>query len=257
MIRTDRRGAVAIVIIDRPERRNALDADHDAALAAAILAAAADPAVRAIVLAAEGSTFCSGADLRDRLPAYQERVTSGESPEWSFGGITGSERISVPIIAAINGPAIAGGLELALACDIRICAPEATFVMAEVRWGITPGAGGTQRLPRIIGSGAALDLLLTARPMSADEAYHVGLVSRVVPAENLLDEAISIAVAIADNAPLAVSAVRVAVTDGAALSIPEALGLERDLFLDTMRTADAREGSKAFAEKRTPIYEGV
>jgi enoyl-CoA hydratase/carnithine racemase len=257
VIRTESRGAVAIVTIDRPERRNALDSDHDAALAVAIREASADPTVRAIVLTATGQTFCSGADLRDRLPAYQQRVASGESLDWSFGGITGPETVSVPMVAAINGPAIAGGLELALACDIRICAPEATFVMAEVRWGITPGAGGTQRLPRIIGPGAALDLLLTARAMPADEARDVGLVSRVVAAADLLSEAVAIALAIAENAPLAVAAVRTAVAEGADLSLAEALGMEHELFLRTMRTADAREGSTAFAEKRTPTYEGA
>lgn len=256
MIRSEQHGAVAVVTIDRPERRNALDDEHDSALEETLRQAAVAPAVRVIVLTGTRTAFCSGADLRDRLPTYREKVLAGKEPQWSFGGITGVAPIGVPVVAAINGYAIAGGLELALACDIRICVPEASFAMAETRWAITPGAGGTQRLPRIIGVSAALDLLLTARSMGAEEALRCGLVSRIVEAPALLDEAIATATAIAENGPLAVAAVRRVVAAGADLGLAEALDLERHAFLSAMRTVDAREGSTAFVEKRRPDYRG-
>jgi enoyl-CoA hydratase/carnithine racemase len=256
MIGRRRIGATEVITIDRPERRNALDDEHNRALTEAIRQAGADTAVRVIVLTGTGSSFCSGADLRDVLPQYQAAVESGASPEWQFGGITGASRSPVPIIAAVNGHAIAGGMELALASDLRICTPEASFAMAETRWAIIPGAGGTQRLPRLIGEGAALDMLMTARAIDGNEALRLGLVSRVVAAEELVDEALRIAELVAANGPLAVAAVRRLVAAGADASLPEALAAERTAFLETMRSQDAREGATAFSERRTPTYRG-
>lgn len=256
MILTDIHDGIATITIDRQDRRNALDAQHNRDLGHAIRSAESDNAVRAIVLTGSGSAFCSGADLRDFLPDYHRRVMAGEEPEWSFGSITGTAPASVPIIAAINGHAIAGGLELALACDVRICTPDASFAMAEVKWGITPGAGGTVRLPQLVGVGMALDMLLTARTVEAEEALAHGLVSRIVDRDELLEHAFHIARSIASNGPLAVAAVRGLIDAGAHLSTPDRLQRERDAFFHTLRTADAGEGSAAFAEKRTPIYKG-
>lgn len=256
MIRVERHGAVAEIVIDYPERRNALNDEQEIELSSRIREQCADSEVRALVVTGTGSSFCSGADLRTRLPQFQVRVAAGEAPPWTFGGITGSKRPEKPIIAAVNGYAIGGGMELALASDIRICSSTATFAMAEVKWGVTPGAGGTQRLARVVGYGAALDLLLTARSVSADEALRIGLVTQVVDPADLRTVGLDIATVVANNGPLAVASVRASVDEGWGRSVHDALAIERDAFIATLRSADAREGSTAFAEKRQPIFTG-
>jgi enoyl-CoA hydratase/carnithine racemase len=249
----ERSDAVLIVTINRPQQRNALDDYHNEQLAAALMTH--HEGIRAIVLTGAGpAAFCSGADLKTRLPGFQRSVAGGATPTWSFGGITGDRMSPVPIIAAVNGHAIAGGLELALACDLRICTPDASFAMTEVRWGITPGAGGTQRLPQVVARGLAVEMLLGAETINAVDAHRSGLVNRVVDQEVLVSSAISIAESIARNAPLAVRAVREALhAQSATMSN---LHAESELFYATMRTRDAHEGSTAFAERRPPSYTG-
>jgi enoyl-CoA hydratase/carnithine racemase len=255
-IRYEVSAAVAIITIDRPEVMNALDPAHNEALTDAFERYERDDAVRAAVLTGVGNdAFSAGADLRKLIPPFHDAVRSGESPPWVLGGIT--DRITgKPTIAAVNGHALAGGLELALACDIRIASVNATFGLAETKWGLIPGAGGTQRLPRAIPLAPAMEMILTGEPIDAEQALRWGLVSRVLPSDLLLPEAIALASMVAARGPLAVRAARAAVVEGLGSGLAEGLELERKFFLAVMRTDDAAEGARAFAEKRLPRFEG-
>lgn len=187
-VHTDHEGPVAVVTIDRPERRNAVDRATAAALSAAVAAAEADDEVAAIVLTGAGGTFCSGADLHALASGSANRLRpSAEGP-------MGPSRTATtkPTIAAVEGHAVAGGLELALWCDLRVVADDAVFGVFCRRWGVPLIDGGTVRLPRIVGQGVALDLILTGRPVEADEALRIGLASRVVPAGSTRERAVDL-----------------------------------------------------------------
>jgi enoyl-CoA hydratase/carnithine racemase len=255
-IRYELSGAVAIITIDRPETMNALDPAHNEALTEAFARYEREDSARAAVLTAAGNTaFSAGADLRKLIPPFRDAVRAGHSPPWVLGGLT--DRINgKPTIAAVNGHALAGGLELALACDIRIASANATFGLAETKWGLIPGAGGTQRLPRAIPLAPAMEMILTGQPIGADQALRWGLVSRVLPSDRLLPEAIALASNVAARGPLAVRAARAAVLEGLGSTLAAGLELERQYFLGVMRTDDAAEGARAFAEKRPPRFEG-
>ncbi len=261
MIRTDVDGAVLTITIDRPDARNALSRVMSADLVAAWVAFRDDPALRVAVITGEGDrAFCAGADLKEVAAFYAgmtpiERRERGEL-EPGLGGITRNLDVGKPVIAAINGHCLAGGLEIALACDLRVAAEHATFGLPEVRRGIIPGAGGTQRLPRLIPEGAALELLLTGDPVDAPTAFRLGLVNRVVPAAELAAVTHELAQRIAANAPLAVQAIRAAVRRGQHLPLDEALRIEQFYAEPVRATADAREGIQAFIEKRPPRFEG-
>ena len=256
-IRYEVSGAVVVITIDRPEAMNALDPQHNADLAAAFARYEQDDSLRAAVLTGAGEkSFSAGADLRTLIPPFRHAVRAGESPPWVMGGITGYAAAAKPKIAAVNGHALAGGLELALACDLRLAAPNATFGLAETKWAIIPGAGGTQRLPRAIPLGPAMEMILTGEPVGADDALRWGLVNRVVPLDELVSAAVAVGQRIAARGPLAVRAARQAVLDGLGLSLADGLAAERNTFLQVMRTEDAVEGATAFAEKRTPVYRG-
>lgn len=247
---------VAVLTIDRPEARNALDPEHQQALGDAVAAFEADDELLVAVLTGAGdTTFSAGADLKRLIPTYRDRVRAGEDPPWNFGGFTATERAK-PLIAAVNGHALAGGLEMALACDIRVCSDNATFGLAETKWAIIPGAGGTVRLPRAVPLGLAMEMILSGEPIDAAEAHRVGLVNRVVPRADLLATALRIARGIADRGPLAVREARERVLDGLGLEHEEAMAREHEAFLRVMRTDDALEGPAAFAEKRPPRYRG-
>lgn len=247
---------VAVLTIDRPEARNALDPEHQQALGDAVAAFEADDELLVAVLTGAGdTTFSAGADLKRLIPTYRDRVRAGEDPPWNFGGFTATERAK-PLIAAVNGHALAGGLEMALACDIRVCSDNATFGLAETKWAIIPGAGGTVRLPRAVPLGLAMEMILSGEPIDAAEAHRVGLVNRVVPRPDLLATALRIARGIADRGPLAVREARERVLDGLGLEHEEAMAREHEAFLRVMRTDDALEGPAAFAEKRPPRYRG-
>lgn len=247
---------VTVVTIDRPEARNALDPEHQQALGEAVAAFEADPAkLVGVLTGAGGTTFSAGADLKRLIPPYRDRVRAGEDVPWNFGGFTAVERAK-PLIAAVNGHALAGGLEMALACDIRLCSPNATFGLAETKWAIIPGAGGTVRLPRAVPPGLAMEMILSGEPIDADEAFRSGLVNRVVAPADLLEAALGLARSIADRGPLAVREARARVLDGLGLAHDEAMAREHEAFLRVMRTDDALEGPAAFAEKRAPRYEG-
>jgi E-phenylitaconyl-CoA hydratase len=260
-IRFDREGAVAILTIDRPEVRNALDLKASDQLVEAWRSFRDDDDLRVAILTGAGDrAFCAGADLRGVAEFYRnlssaERLRRAEN-EPGLGGITRNLVIDKPTVAAINGHCLAGGLELALACDLRIAANRATFGLPEVTRGIMPGAGGTQRLPRLVGPERALDLILTGRRIDASEAERIGLVSRVVALEDLRGEALALASRIAENAPLAVRAAKAAVWRGLGLPLEEGLRLEQLLAEPVRQSEDAREGPRAFLEKRKPDFKG-
>lgn len=254
----EERGAVVVITINRPEARNALDPAHNAELRARFAAFdVADHLSVAVLTGAGEVAFSAGADLKRLIPPFRDRVLAGEEPEWTFGGMTSaSTAVRKPVIAAVNGQCLAGGLELALACDIRIASPHAKFGLTETRWGLIPGAGGTQRLPRTVPLGLAMEMILSGDPIDAERALAVGLVNRIVPTGELLAAAVHLAGTIARRGPLAVRAAKEAVFVGLEGGMIAGFEREARLFLELMRTADAVEGPLAFAEKRPPRFTG-
>lgn len=254
-------GAVLTVTIDRPGARNAISRAMNSELIAAWTSFRDDSNLRVAVLTGAGDqSFCAGADLKEIADYYGsmtpiQRREGGEHQP-GLGGITRNLDVGKPVIAAINGHCLAGGLEIALACDLRLAAEHATFGLPEVRRGIIPGAGGTQRLSRLIPEALALELLLTGDPIDAATAHRLGLVNRVVPATELATAARKLAHRIAANAPLAVQAIRAAVRRGRHLPLDEALRLEQFYAEPVRATADAAEGIAAFIEKRPANFEG-
>ena len=252
-IRFEREGRLAWVTIDRPEAMNALDMAHNEELNRVWAEFRDDQDLWVAILTGAGNkAFSAGADLKTLIPAQGEGVME----DWNFGGITRGFKTFKPIIAAVNGVALAGGLEMVLACDLRVAADHARLGLAEVKWAIIPGAGGTQRLPRAIPLARAMEMILTRDPITADEAYQLGLVNRVVSADSLMAEARSLAETLLARGPLALRAAKQAVLEGASLSFDQGLALELDLFSKVMRTEDAAEGPRAFAEKRSPKFQG-
>lgn len=260
-IRSQVEGAILIVTLDRPASRNALNAEMRESLIEAWRLFRDDHALRVAVLTGAGeSAFCAGADLKEIDDHYRsmtpiERREHGER-EPGLGGLTRNFDPRKPIVAAINGACLAGGLEIALACDIRIAAEHATFGLPEVRRGILPGAGGTQRLPRALPLGLAMEMILTGAPIDAASALRWGLVSRLTPAAALMECALDIASRIAANGPLAIRAARDAVYQGADLPLDQALRLEQFYAEPLRQSKDAQEGVRAFIEKRAPRFSG-
>ncbi len=255
-LRVDIENHIATVVIDRPQAMNAIDPETAEALTNAFARIAGDDAIRAAVLTgAGGRAFSAGADLKKTLDLtnpYAAQVFTGAGDR-SFTAVLDCDK---PLIAAVNGIALGGGLELALACDIRLAAPEARFGLPEVKVGTIPGAGGTQRLPRMIGSSDAMLMLLTGDTIDAAEALRLGLISRVMPAGELLSEAVALARRIAANAPLSVRAVKRLARSGREMHLGDALQLERFVWGMLRDTEDRKEGRRAFAEKRSPHFVG-
>ena len=254
VVLSERRDAVALITLNRPEKRNALNGQLRCAFLGALDAAARDHSVRAVIVTGAGDkAFVAGADIGEfdgRSPVDQYRVMKAPS---IYDAI---ERSAKPVIAAINGYCLAGGLELALACDIRIAAEHAEFALKEVQRGIIPGGGGTQRLPRAIPLNIALELMLTGDHIDAREAHRLGLVNHVVPAEQLMPTAEAIAHKICANAPLAVRAIKEAAYRGLDTTLDEGLRLESLLAKAIRHTEDSKEGPRAFAEKRPAVFKG-
>lgn len=247
---------LAYITINRPDRRNAIDPHTSAELRRAFEAFREDAdAWVAILTGAGDQAFSAGADL---VAMSKAMSGGGEGVPMNvpFGGITRGFECWKPIIAAINGYCLAGGLELALSCDIRIAAEHATFGLPEPRRAIIPGAGGTQRLPRAVPLAFAMELLLTGDRFDAQTALRFGLVSRVVPAEDVLPTAEAIAGKILECGPLAVRAIKQAALQGLSMPLEDGLRLESQLMGPVFRSADAMEGPRAFAEKRAPVYRG-
>lgn len=251
----DRDGDVAVVTLNRPAVLNALNRETMDALRLAALDLKHDEAVRGVIVTGAGDkAFAAGADIAElaQLGPAGGRAYAA-SGQHVFDLIEG---LGKPVIAAVNGFALGGGCELALACTLRVAADTARFGQPEVRLGLIPGFGGTQRLARIIGKGRALDLLLTGRTIDAAEAASIGLVNRVVPAAKLLGEAKALARSVTAHAPLAVRFAADAVNRGLDLPLADGEFLEASLFGLALGTGDAREGMTAFLEKRTPSFKG-
>ena len=210
--------------------------------------------VRVVILRSEGKHFCAGADLKERLSVAESEVA--DRVKSIRKAVDSIWALKTPVIAAINGSALGGGLELALAADIRIASLESRMGLKEVVLAIMPGAGGTQRLSRIVGIGIALDWISTGRDISPEEALRAGLISDAVPEDQLLDKAKEIALAIAENGPVGVQAAKKALREGYDLPFEEALEIEWAEYLKTIPTKDRFEGLQAFSEKRKPDYKG-
>ena len=255
----EKRGRIAIVTINRPERMNAIDPQTSAELHEAWCDFRDDDGLWVGVLTGAGErAFSAGNDLVVMSQAQQGGAASTAAvySRAPFGGITRGFETWKPMIAAINGYCLAGGLEIALSCDIRVAAEHAQFGLAEVTRGIIPGAGGTQRLPRVIPFGPALELLLTGGRFDAGWAYRYGLVNHVVPADQVMTKALEIAETICANAPVAVRLVKEAAYRGLTMSLEEGLRLEIEQSKKVLATEDAREGPLAFAQKRKPEWKG-
>jgi len=250
-IQVKREGAVAVVTISRPEVLNALNKATNEELLQAAHELAADAAVRAVVLTGAGDkAFVAGADIAEFRGMTPE---DARQQSWLGRGVMGAiEGAPQPWIAAINGFALGGGCELALACDIRLAADTARFGQPEVNLGITPGFGGTQRLPREVGNGWASYLCLSGRMIDAAEARAIGLVQAVFPAAQLMSEALTLAAELAAKPPLAVRFIKSQIHHALNVDIEAGHEIERDLFALTFATDDRREGMDAFLEKRKP-----
>ncbi|MDF2992061.1 MAG: enoyl-CoA hydratase [Microbacterium sp.] len=245
-------GAVATVTLDRAEKRNALDAETLGALVDALRRFDDDPAVRAIVIAGDERAFAAGADLGDLGSAGAvELYRSGFSEHWDTVAA-----IRTPLVAAVRGYALGGGLELALACDVVVIAADAVLGFPEVRLGILPGAGGTQRLLRAVGKAVALDLLLTARRIDGAEAARLGIASRVVASAEVEEAAHVAAAEIAQGAPVAAAMIKSAVLAGFEMPLGAAVAHERSLSALIAASADRAEGMRAFGARETPTFEG-
>ncbi len=251
----ERRGAVEVWTILGEARRNALTMALLRALRDRVEVAAADRSLRAVVLTGQGDrAFCAGADLKERARMTAEEVHGFHAAVRD--GFTGIERAPQVFVAALNGFALGGGLELALACDLRVMAEGAEVGLPEVGLGIIPGAGGTVRLPRVVGVARAKDLILTGRRVGAAEALTMGLVSRLAPPARLREEALALAEQIARNAPISLRQAKRAVDGGFGLPVDEALALENRLYQDCLASKDRVEALRAFAEKRSPLFTG-
>jgi len=248
---------IATVVLNRPEAMNSIDPDMRKDWNSAIQRIRTDPDIWvAIITGAGDRAFCTGSDLKKTMPRQESFAQQqfGDTPPESL--TAEMHHIDKPFIAAINGYAVGGGLEIALACDIRICAQTAHFGLSEVKVGSIPGTGGTQRLPRAIGLSDAMLMLLTGDRVDAREAHDMRLVSKVVAQEELMSTARTIARTITQNAPLAVRAVKRLVREGLDVPLPHALDLERCAFGLLYASEDRIEGRRAFTEKRPPNYRG-
>jgi len=244
---------VALVTLDRPEALNALNFDLLDALASALEKLDVDPAARAVVITGAGSrAFAAGADIREL--ASQTSTSLRDGDRWRAWDRLAA--VGIPLIAAVRGVALGGGCELAMTCDMLVAAEDATFGQPEIRLGVMPGAGGTQRLTRAIGKAKAMELILTGRSIGAIEAEALGLVTMVVPTEATIDAALELAGRIAALPPLAVRAAKAAVRDADERGLSEGLAREREAFFRLFDTQDQAEGMAAFVEKRPPVWTG-
>jgi enoyl-CoA hydratase len=244
---------VALVTLQRPQALNALSFALLAELAAALESLDGDPTCRAIVITGAGDrAFAAGADIPELEPQTSATLTAtGGFAVWDRIGAIG-----LPLIAAVRGFALGGGCELAMACDMIVAAEDASFGQPEIRLGVMPGAGGTQRLTRAIGKARAMEVILTGRTMTAQEADAHGLITRIVPAAATVDAALELAARIAAMPPLAVRAAKAAILDAEERSLSEGLARERAAFFRLFDTEDQAEGMAAFTQKRPPVWSG-
>lgn len=246
---------IGIIKLNRPEAANALSLEMLYELQETMEEIKFDPEIRCVIITGAGEkAFCAGADLKERAGMDPQQVRKTVS--LIRGNINSLEALPQPVIAAVNGVAFGGGTELALAADIRIAADSAKFGLTETSLGIIPGAGGTQRLPRLIGKGRAKELIFTARRIDAFEAEEIGLIEYRTSSVMLLEKALDIASQIVKNGPVAVAQAKLAIDKGYDVDINTGLAIEQNAYEVTIPTRDRLEGLKAFKEKRLPIFTG-
>ena len=251
----ERDAVTAIVTINRPKVLNALNSQTLDELRRAILDLKHDDGVRSVIVTGAGEkAFVAGADINEL--AVQTPTGGREHALAGQHVLDLIENMGKPVIAAINGYALGGGCELAMACTLRLAADTARLGQPEIALGLIPGYAGTQRLPRLVGKGTAMSLILTGRPIAADEALRIGLVNRVVPAADLMAEARKLAAQLANNAPIAMRYIINAVNKGIEIPFAEACQYEATLFGLVASTEDMKEGTTAFLEKRNPAFSG-
>ena len=252
---TEKRDGVAILTLNRPEVMNSFNFALLHALKEQIDDLKFNTKIRVVIITGSGQkAFCAGADLK-------ERTTYSESQVKAFiftirNLFTSIEHLNKPVIAAINGVALGGGTELSLACDIRIASMNALMGLTETRLAIIPGAGGTQRLPRLIGRGKAKELIFTGRRVDAHEALQIGLVNQICEQESLQEESLKMAAMICETGPIAIEQAKYAINYGLETDLHTGLGIESNAYWVTIPTEDRLEGLAAFQEKRKPVYKG-
>jgi enoyl-CoA hydratase/carnithine racemase len=252
---TEHRGQILIVSINRPERMNALDRPTLMQGAKLIKELHYDKNTRAVIVTGTGEkAFCAGADLKER-----ENMSISEVRQYIRAirdTFTDIENLPMPVICAINGVALGGGLEMALACDIRLASPNATLGLTEVTLGIIPGGGGTQRLPRLVGRGKAKEMLLLGLRLTAEDALDIGLINHIAPEGKLMDMALEMAEKIVNNPPIAVQQAKIAVNHGMEVDLKKGLEIESASYEVCIPTKDRLEALAAFKEKRKPVFKG-
>jgi enoyl-CoA hydratase/carnithine racemase len=260
-IRYEAHGPVRLITIDRPAKMNSLDFEANDRLVEIWRRFDADDEARVAVITGAGDkAFCAGADLktytmdfaRRPAPEFRARFTNGPG----FGGITRNLDIFKPIVAAVNGFAISGGFELALACDIRFCSPNAEFALQDAKWGFHACDGGLIRLPQIVGMGHAMEIILSGERVDAEHAYRIGLVNRIVPQAQLLERTMAYAQMLASRSPLSQRFAKEVIKRAVGQSMDEALRLESRSFHDVGLTEDLAEGTTAFRERRDANFRG-
>ena len=246
---------IATITLNRPEAANAFSKQMLFELQETLAGIKFDQTIRTVIITGSGEkVFCAGADLKER--STMSTVEVRQTVSLIRHVVDEVEIMPIPVIAAINGAAFGGGLELALACDIRVAADTAKVGLTETSLAIIPGAGGTQRLPRLIGTGKAKELIYTAKRVDAFEAKELGIIEHVVPIEELFNKALEIATKITENGPIAVSQAKQAINKGIEVDLQTGLEIEKMAYAITIPTKDRIEGLTAFKEKRKPVYKG-
>ncbi|WP_460073023.1 crotonase/enoyl-CoA hydratase family protein [Streptomyces sp. YKOK-I1] len=249
----ERRGDIALITLNRPQALNAVNAQLSAALGAALEEFASDPELRVGVLTGAGRAFCAGMDLKEA--AAGREVTDPSHPEWGFGGIV-RHQVGKPLIAAVNGPALGGGAEIVLACDLVVADENAVFGMPEVHHGLFPAAGGVLRLQERVPRNIAREIALTGAPLDAATAARWGLFNRIAPAGKSVDVALELAERVATGAPLSLQAIKRVMSWGENRAEGDAWDENDLVFRQILASDDAKEGPHAFAEKRAPQWTG-
>jgi enoyl-CoA hydratase len=249
----EKKEQVVWLTLNRPKAGNTINLELANELVDACRAINQDEEVRAVIITGAGEAFCSGCDLTEMRSTPVDNLKKINAASLSSTAVAG---LNCPVIAAVNGDALGVGLELALSCDIRICSENAHFSFPETSYGLIPGGGGTQRLPRIVGKGKATEIIITAEPIDAAEAYRVGLVTKVVSKQKLSTEAEEIARKLSLRGPIAVRYAKEAVNKGMDMTLAQGLRLEADLSFLLQTTKDRAEGIKAFLEKRKATFKG-
>ncbi len=252
----EQRGHVLIVTLNRPQAKNALSGPMMALMRQAWDQVDADPDIRVAILTGAGGAFCAGADLKAMTQSHPGDAFSSGMDLSRIDALLKGRRLSKPLIAAVEGPAVAGGTEILQATDIRIAGESARFGVSEARWGLFPLGGSAVRLVRQLPYTVAADLLLTGRHISAPEAMRIGLIGEVVPDGQALTRALEVADLICANGPVAVRAILRTIRETEGLPENEAFAIESQLGMEVFRSADAKEGPRAFAEKRKPAFTG-